>query len=72
MTCAVDEILNESSKTVQGTLEHLVQELAVDFNLDLDTPQWLASPEAATLRGALQTFAVWLVQQGRRSQGESA
>ncbi len=65
MTCAVDEILNESSKTVQGTLEHLVQELAVDFNLDLNAQRLLASPEATTLRGALQTFAVWVVQNSR-------
>ena len=65
MTCAVDEILNESSKTVQGSLEQLVQELATDFNLEIDTQLLLASPEAAVLRGAMQTFAVWVVRQGR-------
>ncbi|MBF0399742.1 MAG: hypothetical protein HQL80_00220 [Magnetococcales bacterium] len=64
MTCAVDDILNESSKTVQGTMEHMVQELATDFNLDLNTERLLAAPEAAKLRGALQTFAVWVVQRG--------
>ncbi|MBF0459825.1 MAG: hypothetical protein HQL87_00365 [Magnetococcales bacterium] len=62
MPCAIDEILNESCQTVQGTLEHLVQELATDFNLDLDMQRLLASPEANTLRGAMQTFAVWMVR----------
>lgn len=64
MTCAVDDILNESSRTIQITMEQMVQELATDFNLDLNTQKLLSSPEAATLRGALQTFAVWVVQRG--------
>ena len=66
MTCAVDDILDESTQSIQGSMEQLVQDLATDFNLELDTQQLLASQEAATLRGALQIFAVWVVQQGRK------
>ena len=61
MTCAIDEILDKSSKTIQSSLEQLLYDLAVDFNLELDTSRLLASPEAAALRGAMQTFAVWAV-----------
>ena len=66
MTCAVDEILNESQKSIQGVMEQLVLDLAVDFNLELDAQKLLASTEAHTLLGAMQTFAVWAVQQGRK------
>lgn len=67
MTCAVDDILDESGKAVQGVMEQLLQELATDFNLELDADKMLDSSQAATLRGALQTFSVWAVQQGRKS-----
>ncbi len=66
MICAVDQILEESGQTIQEVTERLVQELAVDFNLDVDVAKLMASPEATTLRGALQTFAVWMVQHSRK------
>lgn len=67
MTCTIDEILDESSKSVQGSLELLVQELATDFNLEIEMQPLLASPEATALRGAMQTFAVWMVRNSRKS-----
>ncbi|MEO5339649.1 MAG: hypothetical protein H7837_03880 [Magnetococcus sp. MYC-9] len=66
MSCSIDEILNESSKTVEAGLEHLLHDLAVDFNLELDVTELLSAPETARLRGAMQTFVVWVVQHGRR------
>ena len=67
MTCAVDEILNGSAEAIRGAMEQLVQDLATDFNLELNVEQLLDSKEAVTVCGALQTFAVWAVQQGRKS-----
>ncbi|MBF0184047.1 MAG: hypothetical protein HQM06_06640 [Magnetococcales bacterium] len=66
MICAVDEILEESNQTIQELLERFVQELAVDFNLDVVVSETVAQPEATALRGAMQTFAVWMVQHNRK------
>lgn len=65
MTCEIDSILETSSKTVQDSMEQIVQELAIDFDLELDVETLLKSPESTTLKGAMQTFVVWAVQQGR-------
>ena len=66
MPCAVDDILKDSTEAIRGNMEQLVTDLITDFNLQLDSQQALASPEAETLRGAMQTFAVWAVRQGRK------
>ncbi|WP_130470237.1 hypothetical protein [Candidatus Magnetaquicoccus inordinatus] len=66
MICAVDEILEGSKQTIQEATERFMQELAVDFNLEIEISGLAATQEAAALRGALQTFAVWMVQHSRK------
>ncbi len=62
MTCRVDEILNDSKEMVQETILRFSDDLTTDFNKE-STPNatLLQSEQYKTLRGALETFAVWFV-----------
>ncbi|MBF0342259.1 MAG: hypothetical protein HQL95_15035 [Magnetococcales bacterium] len=62
MTCRVDEILNDSRDLIRDTLLRFAEDLTTDFNIDAARSQNLLESEAAkTLRGAMETFAVWYV-----------
>ncbi|MBF0165142.1 MAG: hypothetical protein HQL97_14990 [Magnetococcales bacterium] len=62
MTCRVDEILNDSRDLIRDTMLSFAEDLTTDFNLDSAPSQNLLESEAAkTLRGAMETFAVWYV-----------
>ncbi|MBF0109401.1 MAG: hypothetical protein HQL76_09510 [Magnetococcales bacterium] len=61
MTCGIDEILGKADKSINESLQKLIQDLDTDFDLDLSAETILQSPQARRLRGELDTFAVWLV-----------
>ncbi|MBF0271467.1 MAG: hypothetical protein HQL98_05220 [Magnetococcales bacterium] len=65
MTCRVDEILNDSQELIRETILRFAEDLTTDFNLDSAKKQDLLDSEAfKTLRGAMETFAVWYVKKG--------
>ncbi|MBF0190551.1 MAG: hypothetical protein HQL99_05300 [Magnetococcales bacterium] len=65
MTCRVDEILNDSQELIRETILRFAEDLTTDFNLDSAKKQDLPDSEAfKTLRGAMETFAVWYVKKG--------
>ncbi|MBF0176912.1 MAG: hypothetical protein HQL63_08700 [Magnetococcales bacterium] len=68
MTCGIDEILQQTQATLDNTLRELIQNLATDYNVEMDPATVAATPQARELRGALQTFAVWLIHEHKRSQ----
>ncbi|MEO5345936.1 MAG: hypothetical protein H7834_06110 [Magnetococcus sp. YQC-9] len=62
MTCRVDEILNDSHDLISDTLIEFAENLTTDFNLDASRSENLPESDAyKTLRGAMETFAVWYV-----------
>ncbi len=63
MSCGIDEILRNSQQTLEETMERFVQDLATDFDLDLDPATIRDSPQAKTLQGALETFTVWMIHE---------
>ncbi|MBF0368131.1 MAG: hypothetical protein HQL52_01635 [Magnetococcales bacterium] len=60
MVCGIDRILTDAKKTIQDAETRLIQELAADFDLEVETEEILQSREARELKGAMETFAVWL------------
>ncbi len=65
MSCGIDEILRNSKQTLDETMSRLIQELATDFDLELDPETILETPQGQTLKGALETFTVWMIHERR-------
>ncbi|MEO5372373.1 MAG: hypothetical protein H7833_20070 [Magnetococcus sp. DMHC-1] len=68
MTCGIDEILHKTQTTLDDSLHDLIQNLAADYNLEMDPKTVANMPQARELHGAMQTFAVWLIH-GRNQSG---
>ena len=60
MICGIDNILDDSKQTVDETINRLIQELAADLNLEISPEVVSGSAETRKLRGAIESFAVWL------------
>ncbi|WP_041641166.1 hypothetical protein [Magnetococcus marinus] len=61
MSCGIDKIIEESKATLNETIERLIEDLATDFNLQMDVDEVKNQEATAILRGELQKYAVWLV-----------
>lgn len=63
VTCGIDEILKNAEQTLEAAMTGLIQELATDFDLDLEVAAVRDTPQARALKGALETFAVWMIHE---------
>ncbi|MBF0153722.1 MAG: hypothetical protein HQL64_08290 [Magnetococcales bacterium] len=68
MTCGIDEILQKTQATLDDALRDLIQNLAADYDLDMDPSAIATTPQARELHGAMQTFAVWLIHARKRTR----
>ena len=61
VTCGIDVIRQDARETLDRLQQELTEELLADFGQEADAAALAQTAQARALRGALESYAVWLV-----------